>query len=110
MNTARHIVSIAALLAAAAVAPLAQAEPQSAIAATAAASGGAPCGMARLTPLQRRLLDKAEQGVAPFVQFIHRTRAIYQLDAYEVAGQLEGWRQRRVCATAAATDAPAPGG
>lgn len=107
MNTARHILSIAALLVA--VAPLAQAEPDSTVAAAVATSGGAPCGVGRLTPLQQRLLDKADQGVAPFVQFIHRTRAIYLLDAQEVAGQLQGWRDRRACATAQA-DTPASGG
>lgn len=108
MNTARRILlPIAVLLAAAA--PLAQAEPETTVAAAATASGGMPCGVARLTPLQQRLVDKADQGVAPFVQFIHRTRAIYQLDAQEVAGQLDGWRQRRGCATAE-SDAPASGG
>ena len=107
MNTVRHTLSFVAACAAVAGASLAQAEPATTVAA--ATTPSAPCASGRITPLQQRLLDKADQGVAPFVQFIYRTRAIYQLDAYEVAGQLEGWRQRRGCASAEA-DTPASGG
>lgn len=109
MNTVRHLLPIATLLAAALAVPLAQADPGATVAAAPSAVRDLPCGSARLTPLQQRLLDKADQGVMPFVHFIHRTRAIYQLDANEVAGQLDGWRQRRACATAE-TGTPASGG
>lgn len=79
-------------------APL-QAAADEAVAATAAA---AACGPARITRLQQRLLDKADQGAPELVRFIHRTRMIYQLDVYQVANSLDGWRAASRCTTAAA--------
>lgn len=71
------------------------------LAATAAAS---PCGPARLTGLQQRVLAHADRGVPEFVRFIHRTRMIYQLDVHEVARSLDGWRATANCARADATE------
>ena len=67
------------------------------VAATVAAAG---CDATPLQPLHKRLLDKASQGVMPLVQFVHRTRMIYQLDIHEVAKSLDGWRERAACAAA----------
>lgn len=77
------------------------------LAATGAASA---CGPARVTRLQQRLVDKADQGAPELVRFIHRTRMIYQLDVYEVAKSLDGWRAASRCARAdASRDLARPG-
>ena len=57
---------------------------------------------------QRRIVEKASQGVMPLVHFIHRTRMIYGLDVTETVAWLE---QRRgalaACGIAAADPTPA---
>lgn len=109
MNTtsARRTLSAFAVLAAVVATPAAQAEPATAVAAT--ESTPMACTAGRLTGLQQRLIDKADQGAAPFVQFIHRTRAIYQLDVYQVLDDLPVWRARGDCRTATVAAADVAG-
>ena len=93
------------MLATVAALPVARAEP--AVVAAAAIPAESACSAGRLTGLQQRLIDKADQGVAPFVQFIHRTRAIYQLNAYQVLEEMPAWRAKGGCRTAMVASADA---
>lgn len=49
-------------------------------------------GLAPMTYLQRRVVDKAVQGIVPLRQFVWNTRMIYQLDLMETVAWLD---QRR---------------
>ena len=74
------------------IAPL-PAHAQDARLAAATAITNAECaGAADLSPLQRRVVEKAAQGIVPLRQFVWRTRAIYQLDTIEAVAWLD---QRR---------------
>jgi hypothetical protein len=42
-----------------------------------------------LSNLQRKIVDKASQGATPLFRFIHGTRMMYQLDAYETVAWLD---------------------
>jgi hypothetical protein len=66
----------------------------------AAATGAAECRAAPgLTRVERQVVDKAAQGVRPLMQFIQRTRMIYQLDAMETVAWLDRQREaQRTCA------------
>ncbi len=44
--------------------------------------------------LDARLANLADQGVAPFVQYVHRTRTIYQFDIVEALGRVAAYRQK----------------
>ena len=55
---------------------------------------------ASLGRVERQLLDKAAQGIRPLVQFIHRTRMIYQLDVLETVAWLD---RQRACGRGAAS-------
>ena len=72
--------------------------------AAASAPSAAECQRsASLTPVQRQLVDKAAQGIRPLVQYIHRTRMIYQLDVMETAAWLDQRRElRQACGELAA--------
>jgi len=70
----------------------------------AASTGAAECRPAEgLTRVERQLVDKAAQGIRPLVQFIHRTRMIYQLDVMETVAWLD---RQRACSTGVAHLAP----
>lgn len=43
--------------------------------------------------LDARLNSLAERGAAPLVQFVHRTRTIYQLDVAEALERIAAYRQ-----------------
>jgi hypothetical protein len=58
-----------------------------------AAASNAECARAaHLSHVQRRIVEKAAQGVVALRQFVWRTRMIYQLDTMETVAWLE---QRR---------------
>jgi hypothetical protein len=59
-----------------------------------------------LTSLQRRLVDKADQGVDSLRAFIVRTRTIHQLDMLDVAESLGAWRAAAECAKQVADARP----
>jgi len=46
-----------------------------------------------LTHVQRQVVDKASQGVRPLVQYIHRTRTVYQLDVMTTVAWLDQRRE-----------------
>jgi hypothetical protein len=48
-----------------------------------------------LTFVQRRVVDKAAEGIRPLVQYIHRTRAIHPLDVMETIAWLDERREMR---------------
>ena len=59
----------------------------------ATAISNAECaGAARVSYVQRRIVDKAAQGIVPLRQFVWRTRMIYQLDTTDAVAWLD---QRR---------------
>ena len=63
-----------------------------------------------LSNLQRKVVDKASQGMTPLIRFIHGTRMMsYSLDVYETVAWLEARRAARAaCGVAVAVaDAPA---
>jgi hypothetical protein len=61
--------------------------------ATAATVSNAECAAAaQLSHVQRRIVEKAAQGVVPLRQFVWGTRMIYQLDTMESVAWLD---QRR---------------
>ena len=49
------------------------------------------------TPLQRRLVAKADEGMEPLRKFIDGRRAILHLDMKEVVDSLDGWRADIAC-------------
>ena len=56
-------------------------------------------GATHLTRVQQTLVDKAAQGTRPLVQYIHRTKFIYQLDVMETVAWLDQRRElQRACA------------
>lgn len=67
--------------------------------AAATATGAAECRTAGLTRVEHQVVDKAAQGPRALVQFVHRTRMIYQLDAMETVAWLDRQRDaQRTCA------------
>jgi hypothetical protein len=57
-----------------------------------------------MTPLQRRIVAKAEQGPDALRDFVFITRGVYQLDMAGTAAWLEAERDsQRACRTALAT-------
>jgi hypothetical protein len=48
---------------------------------------------ASLSRVQRQLVDKAAQGVRPLVQYIYRTRMVYQLDVMTTVAWLDQRRE-----------------
>ena len=65
------------------------------LASPAAAADAAACKP--LDHLQRRVVEKADQGVDALRQYILITRGVYQLDMMKVAGSLDAWRTRAGC-------------
>ncbi len=63
------------------------------------------CASAPLTNLQKRLLEKADQGVAALRQYIFTTRAIHQLDIYDVVGWMDARRAAAAACVASAKPA-----
>lgn len=64
--------------------------------AAASAPSAAECQRsASLTRVQRQLVDRAAEGMRPLVQYIHRTRMIYQLDVMETVAWLDQRRELR---------------
>lgn len=51
-----------------------------------------------LPGLQRRIVEKADQGVDALRRFVFRTRSVYQLDMSELAQSLDKWRAAARCA------------
>ena len=78
-----------------------------ALASPAEASG--PC--AALTPVQVKVVEKADEGVDALRRHLYITQGIHQLDMMEVAGSLDAWRAAARCAQRVAAEkaaAPAP--
>ncbi len=59
-----------------------------------------------LTGLQRRILDRSNQGTDGLRHFVWRTRAIYDIDMLDVAQSLDTWRATAVCAKQVAATTP----
>jgi hypothetical protein len=100
-----HLASIAtlALLFSATHSALA-ADHDTEVAAAPPTSAAACESATHLTRVQQTVVDKAAQGIRPLVQYIHRTRFIYQLDVMETVAWLDQRRElRRACAQRVAT-------
>ena len=57
------------------------------------------------TNLQRRIVEKAEQGMPALRRFVSMTRLIYGVDMIDVAGSLDTWRAGSAC-TSIVAEAP----
>ena len=56
-------------------------------------ASGPACGQAGgFSGAQRRLLQKASQGVAPLRDYVYITRGIHQYNMAEVGDWIDGWR------------------
>ena len=62
--------------------------------------GTAAC--ASPTKLERRIVEKAEQGMPALRRFVSMTRFIYGVDMIDVADSLDTWRANMSCATTVA--------
>ena len=61
-----------------------------------------------LSNLQRKVLEKAEQGMTPLIRYIHATRMMsYSLDVYETVAWIEKRRAARAACGVAVADASA---
>ena len=61
-----------------------------------------------LALVQRRIVEKAAEGGPAVIQFVHRTRMIYQLDPIETVAWLDQRRAAKAaCAVALADATPA---
>lgn len=90
--------------------PLAgHAQDRSVAAVTASVSAAECARAASMTNVQRQVVAKAAQGIRPLVQFIYRTRMIYQLDAMETVAWLDQRREMQAaCTSATSLASPAP--
>lgn len=75
----------------------------------AAETGAAACG--QLTFVQRRVVEKADQGVDALRNYLWMTRGIHNLYIMDVAKDLDAWRAKARCAeqpapSAAASESP----
>lgn len=78
--------------------------------ATTAPSAAACARAAATSYVQRRVIEKAAQGIAPLAQYVHRTRTIYQLDLIETVAWLDARREAlQACAERVALMAPSGG-
>ena len=59
-----------------------------------AAAPSTPCTELRLTALERRIVDKASQGIVPLRQYVSLTRAIYHLDLQDTVDWYTAHRAR----------------
>lgn len=66
------------------------------------AEAAAPCATA--PKLDARLAGLADRGVAPFVQFVHRTQLIYQVDVNEALARVATYRHNVAACKAAADE------
>jgi len=60
----------------------------------------APCGPARLSLLQRRVLQKSEQGADALRRYVFITRGMHQLDLVETATWARQYRSRQAACAA----------
>lgn len=67
----------------------------------AADTGAASCG--QLTFVQRRVVEKADQGMDALRQYVFVTRGTHNLYLMDVALVLDDWRAKARCAEQAAT-------
>jgi hypothetical protein len=86
---------VAALALMGSVSFLAQAADGVRLAAAPAPSSAQCASVNSLTLVQRRVVAKAAEGIRPLVQYIHRTRAIHQLDVIETVAWLDERRELR---------------
>jgi hypothetical protein len=61
------------------------------------AADPAPSACKPLSNLNKRLVERADQGVDALRTYVYITRGIYQLNMDEVADSLEGWRANAGC-------------
>ena len=59
-----------------------------------------------LSNVQQRIVEKADQGIVPLRHFVHMTKFIYDIDMFDVAESLDGWRAGASCAKRVAELAP----
>ena len=97
MQALVHIVAVAGLGVA-----LSAALPGASLAAD---NGATSCG--QLTFVQKRVVEKADQGIDALRQYLFVTRGMHNLYIMDVAVELDGWRAKAHCAeqAARATDA-----
>lgn len=65
-----------------------------------AVAADAPCKS--LGYVQKRVVEKADQGIDALRNYVFVTRGIHQLDMAEIAVSLDGWRASGRCAKLAA--------
>ena len=65
-----------------------------------AVAADAPC--TSIGYVQKRVVEKADQGIEALRNYVFVTRGIHQLDMAEIAGSLDGWRASARCAKLAA--------
>jgi hypothetical protein len=65
-----------------------------------AVAGDAPCKS--LGYVQKRVVEKADQGIDALRDYVFITRGIHQIDMAEVAASLDDWRASARCAKVAA--------
>jgi hypothetical protein len=66
-------------------------------------------GMSSCTPatnLQRRIVDKAEQGMPALRRFVSMTRLIYGVDMIDIGNSLDKWRASTACTSIVAEAQP----
>ena len=85
---------------------LAPAQAQTVDATVAAAAGKTACNAPEsLGHVQRRIVEKAAEGGPSVLQFVHRTRMIYQLDPIETVHWLDRRRAAKAACAVALADA-----
>jgi hypothetical protein len=70
-----------------------------------AVAADAPCKS--LGYVQKRVVEKADQGIDALRNYVFVTRGIHQLDMAEIAGSLDDWRATARCAKVAVERAAA---
>lgn len=70
----------------------------------------ADAGCGAVSGVQRQIVDRADQGMAPLQRYVRINRGVHGLDMAEVAGSIDTWRATVRCQEAiAAAKATAPG-
>ena len=95
-TVSRFTLSLSIACLGAACGSLAQAQP---LAAPTVATTPVPCSAIRLTGLERRVADKASQGVKALRQYVTLTRAIHHLDLQDAIDWYTAHRARNAACT-----------
>ena len=86
---------------------LAPAQAQTVAPTLAQATGATACtGPVTLSNVERRVVESAAQGDKALIQFVYRTRMIYQLDLLQTAAWVDERRAAFATCGIATTDSP----